>query len=380
MTTQAGASSQNRDDDMDTTTQKPPTSGAPRQKTPRELMLEGLESKVEAARTADEEYFLKTGGARAAAMAAELRARAESDDPSDEDTTTGAENADASTQHAPVAVVPADPLAEHVIVQNGKPMLKLKVDGKETMIDLDAARTTLQKHTAAEVRLQQAAEAKRSLDTREIQLQAREQALNEREQKLRSQPPPKADADDPVLLESAKELVTTIMSDPEDKAVQKVAKILGRVRTPTAAPVNEEAIVEKAATVAEQRTAAKQRQQDTVTGYKQFEMDYPEIAKDPRLFTVADQMSDQLTQEHPEWTPSQVMAEAGKRTRDWVAEMTGRPATPTPQPTNDRQVRKQNLRPMPPARSVRVDPRPAEAPAETPQSVMAEIRKARGQA
>ena len=60
-----------------------------------------------------------------------------------------------------------DPLAEYIVMDGDAAMFKTKVDGEERLIPLDAARSQLQKHVAAEVRLARVAAERKDLDVRE---------------------------------------------------------------------------------------------------------------------------------------------------------------------------------------------------------------------
>jgi len=107
------------------------------------------------------------------------------------------------------------------------------------------------------------------------------------------------------------------------------------------------------------------------------------VAADPDLYAFADRKTTAIAEEHPEWDPAQVMLEAGKQTREWVAKLSGKTAPTTSSAVADiakRQQLKQKLTPMPQARSAR--PAPLEDPNadDSPADYMAAIRKARGQA
>lgn len=269
----------------------------------------------------------------------------------------------------------ADPLADYVILHEGRPMFRAKVDGQERLIPLDTARQHLQKHVAADIRLQQAAEVRRQLDTRATQIQAREADLSKREQKLRSgQLPANTDTDDQGFQEDARDLARALLTAPEDEVTAKLAKVLKR-RQAASAPIDVNAIVSQATEAAERRVLARNKDRDINEGYSQFSKDYPEVLADDNLFRLADGMTDAIEQENPSWSPSQVMLEAGRRTREWVNSMR---APTAPQKPNDRQERKNKLKPLPTARSARREA-PAAEPEDTPSSVLADIRKARGQ-
>jgi len=116
---------------------------------------------------------------------------------------------------------------------------------------------------------------------------------------------------------------------------------------------------------------------DVNTGFKKFSEDYPEIMADQALFGYADSMTDGIAAENPEWLPSEVMLEAGKRVREWVQSM--KAPEPSAQPTNnDRLERKKQLRPLPRMRQGTQESEPVEQP-QTPSQMMEEIRQARGQ-
>ena len=113
------------------------------------------------------------------------------------------------------------------------------------------------------------------------------------------------------------------------------------------------------------------------TGYNKFVDSYPEIANDENLFRYADSLTDAIAVENPEWVPSEVMLEAGKRTREWVE--TFKTPEPSEKPNNDRQERKRNLRPMPRARQGTPEKEVVEKE-PTAGDYITELRKQRGQA
>lgn len=260
-------------------------------------------------------------------------------------------------------------LADFVVVSDGKPMLKLKVDGGDRLVPFDTARATLQKNEAADRRLQQAAEQTKLLKQREEQIQAREADFAAR---TKSQLPSK-DAGDQNLDEEARQLAHSLLNATEDEVAASLKKFLSHRQAAPA--VDQDEIITKAVRTAEERLTAKTQEREIATGFKQFQRDYPDIAADAKLFKVADGMTDEIAVEHPEWSPAEVMLEAGKRTKAWVDSF--KPA-PTP-PVVDRQTRKEELRPMPQARTARQNAPEPEKP-KSPQEILMEIRKARGQA
>lgn len=277
-----------------------------------------------------------------------------------------------------------DPLADYIVVSNGVPMFKTKVDGQEKLIPIENARAQLQKHVAAEIRLQQAAAEKRALEQREAAIAESEAKLAAKLKQLQEAPPSvKPDVSDQDLSDQAHQVVSSLFTGSEDEAVKSLTELLGKVRQAPGPQTDPSETVAMAVAAAKRELAAEQaakdkekQQKDINSGFTKFSTDYPEIVADPNLFRYADGLTDTIQSENPDWSPSAVMTEAGKRTREWVESL----KTPvSEQPNNDRQNRKRKLTPMPQARTATQE-REMEEPPETPQSLMDSIRAARGQA
>lgn len=290
-----------------------------------------------------------------------------------------------------------DPLKDYITMHEGQPHMLIKVNGQDRLLPLDRARAQVQKRVAAEIELQQARETTKTLIDREEQLHANEQALEARINRSgnEGQPPatPVVDVDPTTLMPQAREIISTMFSGTEEQAADKLATVLAetanmRTPTPQAAPVIDvNAIAKQAAGIAVQEVSDADNKKDEIAGFKQFQDDYPEIMSDTNLFRMADGMTDDISEENPAWSPSQVMTEAGKRTRDWLTEMKGgvvtTPALIDPSanadPNANRQANKEGLVPIPRPSGVRHDSSEPEEVPETPQAVLAGIRAARGQ-
>lgn len=286
----------------------------------------------------------------------------------------------------PAAQVPEefadDPLFEFLAMdENDQVVFRAKVNGEEQLIPLDKARATIQKHEAADARLQNANKQQAALDAREATVALREQDLQTRLQTMHTAPnqseQSSADAvqDDESLEKEAREMVSGIFTGTEDEAAAKLVSLMKKNRGAQATPVDPKVIAAEAVTAARQQLTTEARNKDIDDGYASFSNDYPEILADDNLYRYADGLTDTIRTEHPDWAPSKVMLEAGKRTREWVQSM----KTPTqPNQPNDREERKQRLRPIPRLR--RGTPE-GEAPerVDTPSSVLDEIRASRGQ-
>lgn len=363
--------------------------------TDRDALMARIDAQVEEQRGVDDETFFQQGDPRAIALAAEMGREsrglptvadgAQGSEPSDESDRI---QQDAGEGQDDPAVVQAtrrvqvdtrgnDPLEEYVVRETGKPaMFKTVVDGKVHLVPLDKARAQLQKHLAADIRLQQATERTRSLDAREQSIRATEAQLQQRARQ------PAVAVDDAALERESTDLVRSLVSEPEAVAAKKLAKVLTGIRA--AAPqIDVNALGKQAATLARQEIAAEDNVKALNSGFNEFTTAYPDIAADPDLFALADRKTNAIAAEHPGWTPGQVMDEAGRQTREWVAGISGKPVRRNPQgdsQLNNRQLVKQNLKPMPQSRSVRPAPAADLNEGTSASDALKEIRKSRGQA
>lgn len=293
-----------------------------------------------------------------------------------------------------------DPLAEYIRMEQGQPMFQAKVNGQHMLIPLEQARRQIQIGTAAEIRMQEAATLQAQVEERERQVAASEAALAQRKEAALAAPivPETPDLSEEDLLTEAKEIFETAFTGTEEEAAQKLAKVLIKLKTPAmpaAQPIDEDAIARKAAAAAAQVLEGRDKQKDVQKGYAQFKTDYPDIMADPKLYRMADDMTDEIEREHPEWDISQVMLEAGKRTRAWVNNLKGDEDTQDPKsqpkdkvtdsqpqiPPIDRQARKQGLVRIPQGAqgAIHETPREDEEKPQTAHEAFVELRKARGQ-
>lgn len=173
-----------------------------------------------------------------------------------------------------------------------------------------------------------------------------------------------------------------MLTDDPKVAAAKLKGVLVKVRQAATSSIDENTVRQVAVQATKQTLKAESHAQSLVAGLTKFQSEYPEIANDPKLERVADGMTDAIATEHPEWSPEQVMLEAGKQTREWLETLGAKPAAPTPQPrlADVRRDRKEGLRPLPAQRSQRQQATKQNEVVETPQSIVAEMRKARGQA
>ena len=281
------------------------------------------------------------------------------------------------------------PYADYIVMHEGVPHMKAKVHGVDKLIPMERVQAQAQKLEAAEVSMQNAATLQRELRQREEWIRQNETALQSRMDALATQPPP-ADpgVDDETLITESREIVKTLFSGDEDEAAQKLAGLMKQSRAPAqAAPaIDVTQIATQAAGIAVGQMTEAEIAKDANAGLAQFQQDYPELMADPVLYNIADNMTDVIEQEHPDWKPSQIMLEAGARTRTWLANQKGEapPGDTPPQPPAgddpNRQERKDNLVRIPQPALGAVSPHgETEEPVQSPSDALAEIREARGQ-
>jgi hypothetical protein len=299
------------------------------------------------------------------------------------------------------AAVAGDPMAEFIEMHDGAPMVKVKVNGQDRLLPFADAKRQLQIGVAAEVRMQGAAQREATVDARERKLSAGEAALQAR-MNVQAQTPPvpaQPDLSENDLLEEAQDIFNTAFSGTEEDAAKKLAKTLAKIQrsaTPVAQPrIDSGAIARQAASLVQGTLTAEAKKKDVRAGYAQFKTDYPDIVGESYLFKMADDMTGSIEREHPDWAISQVMDEAGQRTRNWVKNLNGEtdngqpppPAAPNhnaplvTQSTQTRQDRKAALVRMPtPAAGAQFhEPEVVTEGEQSPQEAFADLKASRGQ-
>jgi len=276
-----------------------------------------------------------------------------------------------------------DPLAEFIEMQGDEPMFRTVVNGQQQLIPLEKARADLQKGMAADQRLREAATVQARLEDREKAIVAREQELQAKLQGMHTAATPPQRGEEPQsdesLTEEARSVVKELFTGSEEDAAAKLADLLLKSRgaAQVSTSMDPAQIAQAAVAAAKQELSVEAQAKDVTKGYKKFVEDYPEIAADDNLFAFADGLTSKIEAEHPDWMPSEVMLEAGKRTREWVESQKGDKKTSEQDPAqNDRTERKRKLRRVPRARQG-AEPK-ENTPEETPGSIIAEMRKARG--
>ncbi len=268
----------------------------------------------------------------------------------------------------------------------GKPLMRMKIDGVEELVPLEDVQQQQQKRIAAEQRFNEAnelarrnAEEKERLDRRAQELAEQEQRLSESDQ---VSPPAGgrqnagnfSDAD-------ANDLAQTIVDDllhgdPND-AVESLSQVIQQNGAPQSAPVDVDEISERAAVKVNEKQDAKAHKKAMDEGRATFKEEYPDIVADKDLFNLTNSKTLEVAEMNPDFTPTEVMREAGRLIRDKFLSKPEQEPDDDQDTENDRQTQKENLVPMPKKATATREQEPEEQE-QTPTDYIDELRKSRG--
>ncbi len=294
---------------------------------------------------------------------------------------TGDPAIDGEDESAPAAAAPAKPLEPlakplTVVEKDGVKYVHLKVNGRDTVVPLDKALSKAQKSWAAEQQLEEAS-------TRLHDLDLRERAIAQREQQAR--PPAAATPPSPPVPPAKLDKFIKAVYDGDPEEARNVLGEIFQERTLTAAPPASANPWDprQVQQVIHQTVDEALHQRDLGDAVEQFRVDHPDIASDPRLWKIADELSGQIARSNPDLPPADILVEAAKQTRDWMKSFSGAaPATSLPpaSPTQDRKVLKRQV-----AAPIIGQHLPANLgndppPPRTSAQVITDMKRARGQA
>ena len=257
----------------------------------------------------------------------------------------------------------------------------VKVDGEDIKVPFSDLRSSHQKDRASQKRFEEAAEYARRIQHREAQLNAYVQQMQR--QQAEQQPPPSQDAepaqeqpdDSPDLIKKYHE---ALYEDDADKAAELFKALTNRGRSQPATQNVEEVVHEVLGrTIAQQRAQSERQQQwayqkSMEDAVKWFDGEYPDIAGVAELRSIADNRTIDLTREHPDWSPQQIIQEAAETTRQWAKEYL------SPE-KNERATRKRKIVQQPKSASASSRIGEDEPAPQSTQDIINEMKQARGQ-
>ena len=256
-------------------------------------------------------------------------------------------------------------------------LTKVKVDGNDIEVPFDDLQNSHQKDRASQQRFEQAAQYGRQIQAREQQLNSHIQQLQQ-QQRVRQQPSQDAAEEVEDSSDLIKKYHEALYEDDSEKASDlfKTLTDKGRVQaTPNVQEVVNQEIGRQFNQM--QRQAEQQKQwayhkslEDSV---KWFESEFPDVAGASELRAIADNRTVTLTQEHPDWTPQQIIQEAAESTREWAKSFL------EPDKQNERVARKRKIVQHPKAASASAQIGEDDPVPQTPAQIIEEMRRVRGQ-
>lgn len=254
----------------------------------------------------------------------------------------------------------AEQLAEPELVGAAKPeeppKVKVKVDGVEQEVDVDTLVRSFQKNSAADRRLEEAAQILRQAE----QLAAQTKAAPEPAPAATPAQPPED------LKAQAAELLDKLYDGDKDSASEALVKLLAQTRggdQPTPQPV--QAVVDT-----DVLTSQVLERMALNTAFERVKTDYPDIIADPDLeFIAATKINNLVSQGVARSEALITVADSLYKTLGKTP--VGRQETPPEPVKSKRQENKERLDPIPAASAAAVSP---QSPAESsPSAVIAEL-------
>jgi hypothetical protein len=243
--------------------------------------------------------------------------------------------------------------------------IKVKIDGEERLMTLHDVRRSTQLDGAAHRRLEQAN-------------QLLEQARQAASAPAASAPNPpvgverkpgSGDSTPASVTEEVKGLVNALFVGDEEAASASLTKILSGVQSPV---VDSARLTQQVTTNVKQQLSAEEAE-------REFRSAYPDIVGDPHLASAADRFYAEVVAENGQTSYADALAEAGTRTRAWMASKGIRTATePAAGSTRQERLERKERATEKDVRGVNRTPAQQEERVPSPSETIAEMRKARG--
>jgi len=264
--------------------------------------------------------------------------------------------------------------------EEGKWFTKIKVDGEEVSVPFDDLKSSHQKDKASQKRFEDAAAYGRQIQAREEQLNAYVKQLQQQQAATKQSPPEQEAAqEEQDGQDLVKEYHDALYKDDAVRAAELFKTLNNRGRSAPATQNVEEVVNQVLGRAMAQRQAEQERQQrwsynkSLEDAIHEFQDGYPDIAGVPELRAIADNQTVILMEEHPEWTPSQIIKESAEYTRKWVGDNTKLTRD------NTRAVRKQKIVKQPKAASATSVMPDEDSFPTSPTDIIQEMKEARGQ-
>ena len=176
-------------------------------------------------------------------------------------------------------------------------------DGTERTLTRSQVEAELSRREQADARLQRAMEREQEVQNL-IQQHTKDVPQQQQAQETPAQPD---------IAAKVKDLMADVMNGDEEAATAKMTEMMAQPQPQQPQP-NLEQIVEQ--------TRIQVRQEAQLeAAVETFKRDYPEYMSDPNAMAMADTLSGVVQKEHPDWAPTDVLAETGRRMRAFQGEI-----------------------------------------------------------
>lgn len=255
---------------------------------------------------------------------------------------------------------------------------RVKVNGEEMEVPFTDVVAKYQKDSAAERRLAEAAERQKQLDQYAARLEQRERDIMARLKQTTPTAPVPRPGQKPGPSIDARKITEALYSGDEDAATKAFEALLAQTRqeSPVRPPVvNEDVIAARVQQrIDAENTKRKQLafERRRVEALEKFKEEYRDVWDDPYLKNLADEETVRLYNENPNNDPWEIMKSSAESVRNWLKTRTGT--------HQDRGSKKRSATSVTGAARARANLSPEDNAPKTASDVIADIKRARGQA
>ena len=270
-----------------------------------------------------------------------------------------------------------DPEASATLTQTADDdLVELKVNGQQMFRTVkevaDAGGVpAIQKQLSGDMKLKAAAVENQTLDQRKLDLDERERVIAEKE----AQPAPVVSTDETTPSVDTKALAENLVLGDTEKVAGAIDSIIKATQQPgqqqpvqTVQPAQPTQAIDKDALKEEIRfDLAKDK------AVEDFKKDFKDVYDHPGNKILANQETINIQKEHPDWEPSAVLTEAGKRTRAII-----KSSAPELTPLEQKRLSKQaSVDQIPQAHSRGVAPAETETKPKTKKQIFEQMEASR---
>lgn len=200
----------------------------------------------------------------------------------------------------------------------------IKVNGEERQVNESQLVALAQKNAAADQFLEKAKAAYQENMQYKQQLEQYANQLRERESSQQQPSKKDVEVDGDYVKEISRKLKDAIYDDDEDTLVETLSEVMkGRGNTAT-----QNEIIEAAREEARKQLQSERYSQELDIARQRFETEYSDVSSNETLRDLANSRTVIIQQEHPDWTPWQIIKESAEYARSVAGSMTPKSSIP----------------------------------------------------